>query len=75
MKITKSSPWDNPELLELNRLRLLRDAQEELRRCEARYGIRSDELKAALDAGEITETDDVGRWLFAIHTYHSMSRE
>ncbi len=73
MKVTKSSPWDASELLEYNRRRLLRDAREQLRCFEAQYGIKSDDLKAALDAGTIEETPEVGDWLFALHTFRSMS--
>ncbi len=71
--VIKSSPWDAPELLELNRQRVLADAREQMRCYEAQYGLPSDRLEEALTAGKMTETPEVGRWLFALYTFHSLS--
>jgi hypothetical protein len=72
--VTRSSPWDAPELLALNRERLMSDACEQMHIFEGQYQLSSDDLEAALTAGKIKETSDVGRWLFALHTYRSLSR-
>lgn len=71
--VIKSGPWDAPELLELNRQRLVGEARQKTRAFESRYGLDSSDLEAALASGRIRETPDVGEWLFGMHTYRSLT--
>ena len=52
--------------LERNHKMLLETTERKVAAFEAQFGLHSDQVKAAIDAGVLEETDEVTSWLIAI---------
>ena len=67
--------WDNRQVLEQNRLRLLKECHARMRGFESRYELRSDQVEAELEAGRLRETHEICEWLMDIHTVRRLTRD
>ncbi len=70
----RSYAWDDPNVLEANRQRLLKDMRKRMYQYEARYELSSERLEAELAEGRIRETDEVSDWIITFHTYRALRR-
>lgn len=67
--------WDNAELLEQNRQRLLKELRALMWGYEARYELGSDWVEAELAAGRLRETAEVCDWVISLHAYRTLLEE
>jgi hypothetical protein len=67
--------WDDADLLEQNRQRLLKECRQRMRVYEARYELGSDRVETELAAGRLRETAEVCDWIITLHTYRAVQGE
>lgn len=53
----------------------LAELRANVKRCEERFGMSSDRVHAAIDAGELIEDLEVGHWLFQYDLLQSVEEE
>lgn len=72
MATVEQSVWDNPELLQQNRVHLIHHLQRKIRGYEAQYELASGQVETELQRGRIRDTADVCDWVIAFRTLRAL---
>ncbi|MBI2320944.1 MAG: hypothetical protein HYU88_02320 [Chloroflexi bacterium] len=64
--------WSQNEPLEANRQRLLKELRRRICDYEARYELRSDQVRKELKAGRLRETAEICDWVISIEAYQAL---